>query len=386
MKTFRIMCAALVAAMTLASCQKEQAGKDNGSQQPKSITISLSNVKLPSKSSSTTVLNTGSTAIINNFQVFLTDGANFYDGLNVDGTPAAHFITVDTDNPSASLTQTFHFVDPNVTQVMIVANIGSEQTFANVTALKAYSVEIADQQDDKIDNLILFGEDTSLDNTGNHATQHPATEIWTADVEIAPLIARIEVVNFSTKFAQNSAYKSVTVNKLAFNDYYRSTNLGGVNSSRMNEDITASNVYSYLAGLTGSHWYYDNLDMYHLTDGIQPVTMTKLSATEHVVKVDDMDHHYAYHFFPSLTATEGIAEGYPQLVVGATAVDNQDRVTEQYLATNSFTGSGFSGFKPGEIYRVEFAFADSSLDHQLKCIDVQVSVKPWSVITLTPNL
>ena len=125
--------------------------------------------------------------------------------------------------------------------------------------------------------------------------------------------------------------------------------------------------------------------MNHLTDGIQPVTMTKLSATEHVVEAD-MDHHYAYHFFPSLTATEGIAEGYPQLVVGATAVDNQDRVTEQYLATNSFTGTGFSGFKQGEIYRVEFAFADSSLDHQLKCIDVQVSVKPWTVITLTPNL
>ena len=385
MKTFRIMCAALVAAMTLASCQKEQAGKDNGLQQPKSITISLSNVKVPTKLSSTTVLNTGSTATVNDFQVFLTDGANFYDGLNVDGTPAAHFITVDTDNPSASLTQTFHFVDPNVTQVMIVANLGSEQTFANVTALKAFSVEIADQQDDKIDNLILFGEDTSLDNTGNHATQHPATEIWTAEVPIAPLIARIEVVNFSTKFAQNSAYKSVTVNKLAFNDYYRSTNLGGVNSSRMNEDITASNVYSYLNGLTGTHWYYDNLDLSHVEDGIQPVTMTKLNATEHVVAAD-MDHHYAYHFFPSLTATEGIAEGYPQLVVGATAVDNQDRVTEQYLATNSFTGTGFSGFKQGEIYRVEFAFADSSLDHQLKCIDVQVSVKPWTVITLTPNL
>ena len=91
MKTFRIMCAALVAAMTLASCQKEQAGKDNGLQQPKSITISLSNVKVPTKLSSTTVLNTGSTATVNDFQVFLTDGANFYDGLNVDGTPAARF-------------------------------------------------------------------------------------------------------------------------------------------------------------------------------------------------------------------------------------------------------------------------------------------------------
>lgn len=102
MKTFRIMCAALVAAMTLAGCQKEtQAGKNNGPQQPKSITISLSNVQVPAKSASTNVMD-GTTAVVNNFQVFLTDGSQFFAGLNQDGTPARHYINV-TD-PSTDLT------------------------------------------------------------------------------------------------------------------------------------------------------------------------------------------------------------------------------------------------------------------------------------------
>ena len=385
MKTIKFMCAALVAAMTLAGCQKEtQAGKNNGPQQPKSITISLSNVQVPAKSASTNVMD-GTTAVVNNFQVFLTDGSQFFAGLNQDGTPARHYINV-TD-PSTDLTQTFHFVDPLVTQVIIMANVGSEQSFASVTDLKKFSVEIADQQDDKVGNLILFGEDTNLEVDGDHSGLHPTTEVYKAKVEIAPLIARIEVVNFSTKFSQNSVYKSVTVNKLAFNDYYRAYTIGNgiANQARINQDINESTVYDYLNGLTGIHWYYDNLDMNTATPAIEPITMAKTSAVEHTVEAG-ITHRYAYHFFPSATATTGDAEGYPQLVVGATVVDNQDRQSEQYLATESFTGAGFSGFEPGVIYRISFSFDDEDLEHQLKCVDVQVTVKEWTVITLTPNL
>ena len=386
MKTFRIMCAALLAAMTLASCQKEQAGKDNGPQQPKTITISLSNVSLPSKSSSTAQLTNASTAQINNFQVFLADAdGNFYKGLNADGSEAAHYFEIDPSDPQAALTQVFHYVKPAVSKVYVVANLGEEKSFAKVENLEGHTISIASQQDEHLENLVLFGKDESLEISSQHGN-HEVTEVYRADVPIAPLIARIEVVNFTTTFVENSAYKSVTVDKLAFNDYYTSCTLAGEVSSRVNTEITDANAYTYLNGLTGTQWYFDNLD-HNPTNALEePVIMTRTSATEHDITTV-FRHHYAYHFFPSASATLGNSEGYPQLVVGVTAEDNQEMDNKHYLATTSFTGdSNFKGFKPGEIYRINFKFATTSMKNQLKCVEVSVSVQPWTIITLTPNL
>lgn len=369
MKTFRIMCAALVAAMTLASCQKEQAGKDNGPQQPKTITISLSNVQTPVKSFNAPVQDE-STATVNNYQVFLADATgNFYTGKTKEGADAEHYIDITN---GGALSTTFHFVDPMVEQVYVVANLGSEQAFDNVEDLKAKSVNIESQQ--VVTNLVLFGYDdelTASSHAGNEV--HEGATVFEAAVTIAPLVARIEISKFSTTFSGNSELESITINKIAFNDYYTTSNLEGNVGTRVNTDIKDENVYEYLDDLnaTPTPWYYDAL------------TAPMTAGAPDAVFADD--NVYSYNFYP-VVGTSGTEEGYPQIVIGATVVDTEDRIGQKYLATNSFGGVSSPGFEPGNVYTMSFGFTAENLKNQLKCVEVKVSVKPWSVITVTPNL
>lgn len=368
MKTFRIMCAALLAAMTLASCQKEQAGKDNGPQQPKTITISLSNVQTPVKSFNAPVQN-GSTATVNNYQVFLADATgNFYTGKTKEGADAEHYIDITN---GGALSTTFHFVDPMVEQVYVVANLGSEQPFDNVEDLKAKSVNIESQQD--VTDLVLFGYDelTASSHAGNEV--HEGATVFEAAVEIAPLVARIEISKFSTTFPDNSELESITINKIAFNDYYRTSDLEGNVETRVNTDIKDENAYEYLDALnaTPTPWYYDAL------------TAQMTAGAADAVFADD--NVYSYNFYP-VAGISGTEEGYPQIVIGATVVDTEGRIGQKYLATNSFSGVSSPGFVPGNVYTMSFAFAAENLKNQLKCVEVKVSVKPWTVITVTPNL
>lgn len=373
MKTFRIMCAALVAAMTLASCQKEQAGKDNGPQQPKSITVSLSNVQTPVKSFNAPV-NDGTIAKVNNFQVFFANaaGTEFYKGLAADGTEMDHYITVNT---AADLTQTFHFVDPNVEQVLVVANLSdSEATYADVETLKAQVIEIASQQD--VDDLVLFGYDDSLEaSSEDHESAHHPSKVYTAAVEIAPLVARIEIVDFETIFPTNSAFESVTVNQIAFNDYYTKADLTGAVSSvpadHVDADIDATTVKAYLDGLTGTPWSDDKLEA-----TMTPAANTATFADSKV---------YAYNFFPVAAATQGDKAGYPQLVIGAESKDVQGRTVDQFLFTKSFNNVA-SGFESGKVYKVAFTFEATKLENQLKCVEMTVTVKEWIVVNVTPNV
>lgn len=369
MKTLKLMCAALVAAVALAGCQKEDSGKDNGSKQPKSITISLSNVKVPAKSLQNQVQN-GTAAKVNTYQVFFANAAGtaFYEGLAADGSEVEHFITV--NDPATDLTKTFHFVDPAVEQVLIIANFDTEQTFATVTDLKAAAVTVASQQN--VDKLILFGEDTALTSlSGDHSSEHQASNVYEAEVEIAPLVARLEVVNFSTAFGTNPAFESVTVNKIAFNDYYTTAHLSGAVEARENTEIDAANVYTYLGSLNGTSWAYDNL-----TAVMTPLAETATFADNKV---------YAYNFFP-VAGTTGTEEGYPQLIIGASALDKQGNTVQQYLDTESFNGVAAPGFEPGKVYRVQFAFSVDNLENQLKCVEVTVTVKEWTVVSVTPNV
>ena len=94
---------------------------------------------------------------------------------------------------------------------------------------------------------------------------------------------------------------------------------------------------------------------------------------------------YSYNFYP-VAGTIGTEAGYPQIVIGATVVDTEDRIGQKYLATNSFGGVSSPGFQPGNVYTMSFSFAAENLKSQLKCVEVKVSVKPWTVITVTPNL
>lgn len=391
------MCAAFVAAMALVSCHKEPVATQPAQQgEMKAVTINLSNVETLAKSASTAGDLKGQKAVISNFQVFFTnaDGDKFYKGKNANGTDAAHYFT-----RTAAL-ETFHFLSAEVTRVIVVANLGAEKAPANVAELMGYTTAVADQQEINMNNLVMFGEVTSLQETGDHTSTHPSTKIYRAEVEVAPLIARLEVNTFGVSFAKNSLFQSVTIDKLAFDNYYPQAKLSGaVLGERVRQEFAEytdptqlkNAQVTYFTRLLGTEWYADFVDASLTDSGIQTITVAREAATgtedsPAQVKTHPLDgHYYAYHFFPSAEATTYTANGYPRLYLQVTSTNNQGDKAVQYVMTKNFNGNGSEPFVAGKIYRVNFTFPDSLLEDPLICADVTVDVVAWTVVELTPD-
>ena len=398
MKLTKFMCAAFAAAIALASCQKQDtpATPEKGEEQGKIISVSLSNVQsiVKSKSLSTDVLSDFSdaempSAYVNNFQVFLSDGTNLYQGLNANGSKAPHYFTVENN----SFNQVFHYVVPAVNQVIVVANMGAEIKLEDVNTVEALLqsiVKIEDQQN--VNNLVLYGIDTELTvvenaHSGESGAHQTKSNVHTAEVELAPLVARIEVTDFTAMYSANNPYKSVTVDQIAFNDYFTEKQLNNtLGTTHVDKSTEQTDMAAFFTGLTG--WAYDSNVGIQIANPNFANGGAAINVTVPVPAAQDNDTQcYAYNFFPT-SGTLGTENGYPQLVVGLTSTDAQDRTAPQYLATKKFNIAGqgtFTGFQPGFVYEINFAFPDSALQNTLVCVDVAVTVKKWQVVALVPE-
>ena len=348
----------------------------------KAVTVSLSNVGASLKSSAN---QTGDAAALANFNVFFADDAGkVYYGKNPDGTDATHY------SASSAASMTFHFLDPAVNKAVVVANMGDlGKGFTLVSEIKAKTVAIANQQDKDVATLVMYGESESLDPTGAHTDTHPSVPVYKAEVEIAPLVARIEVMTFGVSFDENK-FKSVTFETLAFDNYYTTTTLAGVSGSDPldgNEFGSLSNdaeglktaLKSYFARPENvGQWYYDNLLV-----TLNPEQKIVVTSAKTQVSLTD-GHRYAYHFFPNKSVTYFTKNGYPRLCAKVTTENHAGLTKDQYVITGRILAEGVA-FEPGKIYRVNYVFPESKLEGDMICADVEISVKEWDVVTVTPD-
>ena len=394
----KIMYAAFAAVIALASCNKEPVATEPAQEQGemKAVTIDLSNVETLAKSTSTAGDLKGQKAVISNFQVFFTNtaGDKFFKGKNANGTDAAHYFARTAD------LETFHFLSADVTKVIVVANLGAEQSPANVAALKAIVANVADQQEPKLNQLAMIGETEDLQYTGNHTDTHPQTRVFKASVSVKPIIARLEVNTFGVSFAKNSLFKSVTFDKIAFDNYYPQADLSGavIGSIARQEFVNLNNAAelkaaqkTYFDARLGTEWYADILDANNTQDGTQPIIIARDAAAGTAdspaqVKTQTLEgHRYAYHFFPSAAATAYNNDGYPRLYLQVTSTNNQGETAVQYVMTKNLKAAEFNYFEAGNIYRVNCTFPDSLLEDPLICADVTIDVVAWHVVELTPE-
>ena len=389
------MYAAFAAVIALVSCNKEPVASEPEQQGDlKAVTINLSNVVPVAKSASTAGDLNDKKAVISNFQVFFTNAAGdkFYEGKNANGTAATHYFT------RTAAVETFHFLSAEVTRVIVVANLGEKKTPADVTELMALTANVADQQEPKMNELVMVGETSDLTETGDHTTTHPATKIYAANVSVKPLIARLEVNTFGVQFAKNSLFNSVKIDKLAFDNYFPKANLTGeVLEERERQEwveyddpVQLKNAQTtFFGSITGAEWYADLVDASLTEAGTQSVILARDAAVgtndnPAQTKTHTLNgHYYAYHFFPTAAATVHTANGYPRLYLQVTSTNNQGDEAVQYVMTRNFNGT--TAFEAGKIYRVNFTFPDSLLEDPLICADVTIDVVPWTVVELTPD-
>ena len=389
MKATKLMMAACMAAMTLVSCNKED-HTPVLSGNLKSVQISLGNLTLKSASD---FVEPNTKAQLNNFKIFLTDG----NDIIAAGTSGTIVPTYYYDASSGSLPTdvSLHLVPAEVNKVVVVGNVGSADwgnDLSTYAALKAKTVSI-DQQNE-ITNLTLFGESglTAKSTTENH--DGSTFNVYTATVNLAPKVARIEYNGFAVLFNTTTPkYDKIEVKQVAIDNYYSVAALdpavaatSPVQRVANTDDATIFGFFGDNAGVTSPTWYYDVLPA-------GDVVLERPASGE--TATDDMSAARAYHFFP-------VAGSLPTLYIQLDVYPSGETTAlPSYLYTKSFkSAADLSGegvdFQPGYIYRMNFAattgagdgdipFKEDDLENLDRCVEISVDVIPWTVVTVYPE-
>lgn len=354
--------AAVAASMTLVGCNKTLTPEETGV--PKSVTIKLANVVPGTRSAGGEQIAEGTAVTLTSFQIFFSDGTNLYTAKQADGTTDAvqYFSGADV---AGNLEGSYHFLPSAVNKVIVVGNYGSQITETTEAKLDL-ALSIADEQD--IDNLTLYAESgltpvADDDHSGDHV-DGSASAVFEADLKVVPRIARIFITDFSyTYTTDGSAYKSLTLQKIALNNYYAANTLASQAVSDLQATaISDATAWDWLAGHSSPSWDWDDLS-----------TIT-LAPTAADTPVTAESKHY-YHFF--------VGNGtVPQLVLQCKSSDD----TPLYLATSGFKlGGNDVTWQNGYIYELSFAFDDEDLTSPDKCVDITVTPHEWQVETITPE-
>ena len=381
MKIAKLMLSTLVAAAALVACNKLES--DNlGDNSLKSVELSLANVEFITKGDGGAAISDGQAVFVKSFQVFFTDGTTLYPGYSADNQFMDAYFTAAADGTFGDLgqTKTFHFLPNVVDKVIVLGNMAKvDITQVNTVAGLEKVLKIAEQQNQK--ELALYAS-SRLTQTGKHV-QDPdghTTLLYSATCNLLPRIARFEIKSVGMTFKQNPhLYSEVTLAKMAFVDFYNTCTLigGAVDlQSTTTVPFTENDIFNYFAGLdllTKNPWNVDNLEL----------TCTPTTAS------NTTDTNLAYHFYPN-------ANMKPAVMVRVNAKTNASAdPAPAYVYTNDFkygdtvlaaydAADGRKGYCPGYIYRMNYIFDESNLEHQDKCVEIKVTVDTWKVVAVTP--
>ena len=381
MKLSNLMLSASVAAMALVSCNKQDTTPEIA-KRLKTVEVSLDNIVL-TKGEAGNKIESGDAVFVKDFQVFLTDGSgNSYEAKVADGSKDAETYWDSEDLSSAALEASFHYVDPNCTKVVAVANVGKKLTFAEYQALSA--LEIGTQQ--KQDALMLFDvKDLSpagkQHNDENVDGTTYVSDVYEAALVLTPRVSRFEVDGFTVKFNADPKYNEIRVTQLAFQNYYPATSLvTGEESGALVNHIAnladQAEVYAWLDDPEKpAEWYRDYFD----------ITLTPPTSADPYANVKDTPKPLAYHAFS--------CDETPVLVIKLLA-DNQPA----YLYSKGFyaaNGTPVTEFEEGKIYRMSakgevendgsIAIDEDDIDPMDRCLEITVDVVDWVVELVYPE-
>ena len=377
------MLTACVAVATLASCEKEDIVPQVQNTRMKSVEVSLKNAVV-TRGAAGDKIQANDPITVNNLKIFLTDAAgNLYDDAKTeDGAQAAKYYWTKEELANGIPEAKFHYVDPNCTKVVAVANCG-DIDYADLA-----SINIDDEQNAK--ELSLYAFDDILEEVGQHSDVNKdgttyLSNAYKAQLMLKPRISRLEVDGFRVQFnPQNPKYETIKVLDLAFQNYYPTTELatGVVSGNLVNHMPDLANqtsVYNWFNDNTKqAAWYWDSFAS--LSD------ITKENPAADIKDAEGKKAPLAYHFFP--------ADDAPVIVIRLVA-DGQPA----YLYSKKFkqsNGTDITSFKEGKIYRMVAAGEDPGSDGAIpidekdidpmdRCLDITVTVQNWTVDLVFPE-
>ena len=383
MKTIKFMCAALVAAMTLAGCQKEQEQlpEDKGLA---SVVIKLNNVAPGTKAIGGLDYDLeGKNIQLNSIQFFFSDGTTLYEAKDISqNTADVYFDADDLAAMGGEIKASFHFLPASVKKVIVLGNY-TEKAASKETDLDA-TIAIVDYQD--VENFPLYAEAplTSF-TTETHEVDGSVADykLYKVNLDIYPLVSRFEITGIGCTLPTGST-KILKVNKMAFADFFDRCDLRTGNGDILRSVVLEEEpIFNYFQKqMLTSKW---NNDFFNEAAGetkegnSHPVL--DLSVINPYVETD-----IAYNFF-----CKGAQP--PTLLFDITSFQNETEMGElngapAYLYTKTYklnSGDPVTTFEPGKIYRMDIRFAEDDLTHQAICLDITLNVVKWTVNIVTPE-
>lgn len=353
--------AAVAASMTLVGCNKTLTPEETGV--PKSVTIKLANVVPGTRSEGSTNLSSGDPVQLNSYQVFFSDGTTLYKAKQANNEDEAEqYFSVSFDG--TPLEASFHFLPSSVNKVIVIGNMSKIEDAEKEADLDR-ALSIAEQQD--ITNLTLYAESgLTLASDQGHQDEHTPTQVYEADLVLAPQIAGLYVEGFKYNYTGVTSYKKLDMLKIALNNYYNKATLASQALSEPSfTTIDNATVWNWFAGLTPDSWNWDDL------------TGKSLEVTGDAPQTATLEAGYYYHFF----AADGDT---PQIVMQC-----QSNGEPQYIASKNFYSEDSRTtpveFKNGVLYKMTIEFTDDDLAHPDKCVDISVEPVDWVVTTIYPE-
>lgn len=399
MKLSKLMLSACVAALALVSCNKD-GHTPEGPAVLKSVEVNIGNIVF-TKGDAGDKINAGDAVKVTDIQLFLVDDAgNVHKGWDATKTgeldgyfPTLTTGTADSDGnyPVGTDAFAFHFVDPAVTKVVAVANIGEAKSFNDLTALKTALDEltVGSQQDQT--KLTLYAESTLTKKSANHTTDTDSgvtveNQVYTAEVTLVPRIARFEIDGFKVDYDTTTPeFENVTFTQIGFVNYMPTASLttgtaSGTVVNPLSDYYTTTGptnetaIYEWFATKPeGTEtWTFDGINV--ATTPISPIGTLGTG------------NEVAYHFFAGNVVPtfffQLTADGVPGFIYTKKLKD-------------SSTGSEITSFEAGKIYRMHAATKTEGdgyvpvdpdvINTMERCLEVTVEVVPWQVVLVTPE-
>lgn len=269
----------------------------------------------------------------------------------------------------------YHNVHESVTQVAVVRHAEPEGGYVG-TALSTYAAAAAvEDRNVALNDLELYGSAKLNDSgttckaanieAGGHVTEYEY-KLYTAEVEVVPTLARVEIVGISCLDLGETTLASVTDPSVT----------GGFDEMVLNNiQFGGDKKYTYTFDATKDILkgiYADNQ------------STTPRDLTSYVPGAPATDMAIAWNIAPSVPF---FSQGNP-MVLSLTATAYDYEVTNK-AKTLTIVGdnNGNKSFERSKIYRMEINFNESNLDatNDEICVDVTVTIANWVVVSVDPT-
>ncbi len=372
MKTAKMFLVTL-AALSMAACSNNDEIPGMNNDGTKSVSLRLDGLATSSRAIGD-AQKAGQIAL-SNLTVYFTDGTNIL---------AKKSLSTANDE-WAELTgagHVFHQLPSAVSQIQIVGNsTGKSITETSVGNLKGSTLMAASEQE--FTNVTLFGEDTELTETEG-GDEH-VDKVYTATVDLKPLVARFEIGNIACTDLGTGPVKQFDLSVIGLMDFNSGVTLAGTASGT---EYTLDNVLE-----PGSQAVQGKV-IFGEADENAGWAWDKISGATNITSSapwnpgESGDKKFVYQFIPNKLANGKMAQ--VKLVLDKVVWTDGTNNPFNSIVTAKFQKDGvdLDKFEAGKIYTVDYKFKGENVGpwnpDDVKCVQINVTVASWEIVALTP--